>query len=121
MPNLIHSLDASNIYIFCRNINKKMGVNKLPLYIIHDCFASSANNLKIMENIVKSSFIEIYFGGNSYIEKMHSKLIEQIRSYTNILKSEDGEYIIINTINLPIPKIPNSFLDPNMTKIFIDG
>ena len=31
MPNLVHSLDASNIHILCEKLNNQ------PLYIIHDC------------------------------------------------------------------------------------
>jgi len=31
MPNLVHSLDASNIHILCEKLNNQ------PLYTIHDC------------------------------------------------------------------------------------
>ena len=49
---------------------------------------------------------------------MLNHLIEQIRSYTNILITEDGEeYININKKVILIPKILNS----EVAKIFIDG
>ena len=57
MPNLIHSLDASNIHLLCNKLVASQ--NQLPLrsgpnaannnilqgniYTIHDCFATSPN------------------------------------------------------------------------------
>ena len=64
MPNLVHSLDASNIHLMCKNLTG------IPIYTIHDCFASTCNNMSIIENKVKTSFIEIYFKDGNYLEKM---------------------------------------------------
>lgn len=47
MPNLIHSLDASNIQLLCKFLNENE--IKIPLYTVHDCFASTANNMSILE------------------------------------------------------------------------
>jgi len=55
MPNLIHSLDASNIHLLCEKLKD------IPLYTIHDCFASTPNNMEVIEKMVKFAFIEIYF------------------------------------------------------------
>jgi hypothetical protein len=119
MPNLIHSLDASNIHLLCNNL-KLMNIQP-PLYTIHDCFASTPNNMAIMENEVKKSFIEIYFKDQNYIEKMHNNLIEQIRSYkqTQIINGE--EIIEIDNKVYKIPNIPQSFLNQKIVHIFIEG
>jgi len=91
MPNLVHSLDASNIHILCEKLNNQ------PLYTIHDCFASTANNMYDIEKKVKASFIEIYFNNENYLEKMHMNLIDQIKSINNeIININENEYIIIN-------------------------
>jgi DNA-directed RNA polymerase len=58
MPNFIHSLDACNVHIL---IYKLIQSNKIPVYTVHDCFASTANNMLILEHNVKTAFINIYF------------------------------------------------------------
>ena|SRR5882672_263586 len=40
MPNLIHSLDASNVYLLVKIILQLNIANLHNLYTIHDCFAS---------------------------------------------------------------------------------
>jgi len=41
--NLINSLDASNIHLLILKF-----INQ-PLYAIHDCFATDANNMKYLD------------------------------------------------------------------------
>jgi DNA-directed RNA polymerase len=68
MPNLLHSLDASNIHLLCNNLSGQ------PLYTIHDCFATTANNMVVIEQEVKKTFIEIYFSSGNYLVKMHNNI-----------------------------------------------
>jgi len=66
MPNLIHSLDACNIHLL---INKVLDNNfNFPIYTIHDCFASTPNNMASLERLIKLTFLTIYFEGK-YLEK----------------------------------------------------
>ena len=115
MPNLVHSLDASNIHLMCKNLSG------IPIYTIHDCFASTANNMSIIEDKVKTSFIEIYFKDGNYLEKMHKHLIEQIKSYNNTIIKDGNEYIEINNVDYLLPKIPEAFINNDVLNIFIDG
>ena len=57
MPNLIHSLDASNIHLLIPKLTDQ------PLYTVHDCFATTANNMSKLDNLIliKETFIQIYF------------------------------------------------------------
>ena len=52
MPNLIHSLDASNIHLCVNNI-LNLKVNNFNLYTIHDCFASDYKSIGLIELLVK--------------------------------------------------------------------
>lgn len=63
MPNLVHSLDASNVHLLCNNLTGQ------PLYTIHDCFATTPNNMEFIEHCVKDAFIKIYFSSGNYLEK----------------------------------------------------
>src|SRR5882762_5986359 len=80
MPNLIHSLDASNIHLIIPKLKN------IPIYTIHDCFATSVNNMVLLDFVVKSTFINIYFGDFNFMESMHTQLIKQI---TDNVHSED--------------------------------
>ena len=59
----------------------------IPIYTIHDCFASTANNMSIIEYKVKTSFIEIYFKDGNYLEKMHNHLgeLHKLKAITILL------------------------------------
>jgi DNA-directed RNA polymerase len=63
MPNLVHSLDASNVHLLCNNLTGQ------PLYTIQDCFATTPNNMEFIEHCVKDAFIKIYFSSGNYLEK----------------------------------------------------
>jgi DNA-dependent RNA polymerase len=99
MPNFIHSLDASNIHLLVKNIND-LNLNNLNLYTIHDCFASDYKNIRIIELLVKHSFVQLYFKKN-YLETVHNSFLNQIASYTDIfeesINNENIKYIIIPT------------------------
>ena len=92
MPNLIHSLDACNIHLLIKLMVEEN--IKLPDYTIHDCFASTPNNMKILEKMIKTTFLDIYFEGE-YLEKMHNNIIEQIKSFLGeYLIEEEGKWYI---------------------------
>jgi len=55
MPNFIHSLDAANVHLVLVSMSDRL----LPVYIILDCFASTANNLNKNIKLVKAVFINI--------------------------------------------------------------
>ena len=52
MPNFIHSLDASHIHLLINNI-EQLKIKDLNLYTIHDCFATDAKTMAILELLVK--------------------------------------------------------------------
>jgi DNA-dependent RNA polymerase len=61
MPNLIHSLDASNIHLLTLKLTGQ------PLYTVHDCFATTANNMSQLNKLIKEAFIQIYFTDGNYL------------------------------------------------------
>ena len=116
MPNLIHSLDASNIHLLIKNLNN------IPIFTIHDCFATLPNDMKNLELLVKRAFIEIYFLNDNYLEKMHENIVNQIKSYTLAVTDSKGiEHINIKGKDYVIPQIPESFTNKDVMNIFIKG
>jgi len=98
-PNLIHSLDSANIHILIQSIlNYKNNTgNKINLYTINDCFASTPNTMHEIEHLVRKSFADIYFGNKTYIYVMHENFVNQIKSFTNVFVDEkQQEYVLID-------------------------
>ena len=110
-------LKKSNlINLFIKNLRN------MPIYTIHDCFASLPNNMNILEILVKQAFIEIYFKDGNYLKTMHDHILKQIYSYTDVMRNSNGEeYIKVNGKDYVIPQIPNSFLDNKVMNEFIKG
>uniref|UniRef100_P33539 Probable DNA-directed RNA polymerase n=1 Tax=Agaricus bitorquis TaxID=5343 RepID=RPOP_AGABT len=79
MPNFIHSLDASNVHLLLNSVSYK----NLPVYTVHDCFASTANNMFKLEKLVKNAFINIYFNDEGYLLKLHKHFVDTIISATD--------------------------------------
>jgi DNA-directed RNA polymerase len=120
MPNLIHSLDACNIHLLIKNVlDNKLNI---PIYTIHDCFASTPNNMASLERLIKLTFLEIYFKGE-YLEKMHNNILEQIKSFIkeDIIQKDGKNYISYKNNLILLPEIPDSFLNKKTNKIFIKG
>ena len=116
MPNLVHSLDASNIHLMVESLNKQ------PIYTIHDCFATTANNMEEIERLVKEAFIEIYFSDVNYLEKMHKNILDQVKSYNEIKVDVEGkEYIDVKNEKMFLPQIPESFTSKELMSDFVRG
>jgi DNA-directed RNA polymerase len=52
MPNFIHFLDASNVHLLFKFLFVEYGII-ISVYTVHDCFASTVNNMELLENTVK--------------------------------------------------------------------
>jgi DNA-directed RNA polymerase len=74
MPNLIHSLDGSTITLLVKNL---INLNVDNLYTIHDCFASTADNISLINELVRESFCQIY-AEESYLFNLHMFFIRYI-------------------------------------------
>lgn len=72
--------------------------NIIPLYTIHDCFATTANNMCMIKKNVTALFSFMYFR-TPYLKIVHNSLLYQLSSYTTIyacpLEYEDSENKII--------------------------
>ena len=78
MPNLIHSLDAASLGLFCEIYFKDDNrVNNF--YAIHDCFAVTADNVTSLLSELKSVYIFIYCN-NNYLEKLDNEIINSIKN-----------------------------------------
>jgi DNA-directed RNA polymerase len=120
MPNLIHSLDAANIHLLIKKLIMKGNISSI--YTIHDCFATTPNNMKILEMLIKSCFIKIYFTQENYLENMHKFFLAQIKSFApDCFKIKDSYYIKDEKGELKIPNIPPQFISNKLRQNFIDG
>ena len=129
MPNFIHSMDAAHIHILIdKLLNNKINI---PFYTIHDCFATTPNNMVVLNNIIKDSFIELYFE-KDYINKMHYFLLEQVKSFNHpkiiIEKINDKEELVKfvekenpEKVKKILPNLPGTFNWIDNKDLFIKG
>jgi DNA-directed RNA polymerase len=117
MPNLIHSLDASNIHLLIPKLTNE------SLYTIHDCFATDANNMKKLELFIKEAFIEIYFRDSNYLIGMHNDLVKQILDHAEryYINDKGNKIVIIDNKELTIPNLPDQFTSTEHNQLFIKG
>ncbi|RKP33911.1 hypothetical protein BJ085DRAFT_20939, partial [Dimargaris cristalligena] len=104
MPNFIHSMDAANIHLL---INLILSDKDLSLYTIHDCFASTPNNMGKINKFVRNTFIKLYFDKN-YLNIMHNNFIEQIKCHYTVYDNDNIKYFYIDDELVIIPNLPSS-------------
>jgi DNA-directed RNA polymerase len=120
MPNFIHSLDATNVHLLLYDI---INSDQIPVYTVHDCFASTANNMSILEYKVKLAFIDIYFNDEGFLLKSHNRIISQIKEVHETITINGKEYIDMSSYNKPdilIPELPIAFKTKELND-FIKG
>ena len=95
MPNLIHSLDASSLALLTDKFFNHSSENYFSqiknIYTIHDCFASTANNMKFIVCLLKLSYISIYTD-KGYLKKFN----KDIEIKTNNLQQNNNMQLLSN-------------------------
>lgn len=104
----------------------------LPIYTIHDCFATTPNNMELVKKNITLLFAEMYFV-TPYIYILHINLLKQILRHENIFgyplefikeessKDKNDKLIIkdfkkVNVISDKIIKIDLNYLDKPTNK-----
>ena len=78
MPNLVHSLDASSLSLL---INYLIIQDKnIPFFCVHDCFASTANNLPLIKSFFQNSLRDIF--SVNLISNIHSSFLQVLAPST---------------------------------------
>ena len=76
----------------------------MPAFTVHDCFATTPNNIDKMVEIVKQAFILIYFKDKGYLIKFHEHILNELNemeTYSIILK-DNKYYLKMTWMNLKI-------------------
>lgn len=110
IANLIHSLDAAHIHNLINKLNQDL--DPIPIYTIHDCYATTPYNMEKLNGIVLTTFIKLYFDEN-YIKIFHRNILEQIKSFGyKIEEGPDGQFIRVSEGDgiIIIPIIPEELI-----------
>ena len=113
IPNLIHSLDSNHLILI---VNKFINDNQ-NILTVHDCFIIHPQNYYLLQNIVRSEFINLY-ANKSLIEKFHENALSEIKEHHNIQKTKDG--YLIDKLGILIPNHPYQN-NPKFFKNVIDS
>lgn len=105
MPNLIHSLDAASLSILIHKYFYNYDNNIKNIFAIHDCFATTCNNMNFVINTLKLTYISIY-SDKAYLRELDKNMIIHIKN--NIDETFDNKkikFVTITTANKEL-KIP---------------
>lgn len=109
VPNLIHSMDAATISLLCETITKNFG-DRINLITIHDCFATNANHVGLIDFHVKASFLKIY-QDQDFVDKFHSFLLTYLNNLGFSLNEDKTLLLTKPTIAIPQKAVFNKALD----------
>ena len=96
MPNLIHSLDSSVLFLLYNSFYAFVdGDNNIVnFYSVHDCYGISAKYVENLITILKTIYIELY-SDSGYIQKFDQDVIKLIQfTYGTNVKYNDNTRII---------------------------
>lgn len=106
MPNLIHSLDASSIALLYK-VFSAQGCGSI--FTIHDCFAVTANDVKLLIDLLKGVYIKIY-SEEVYLSILHDHIKNTIiNTFGKDIFSCDLKFIYVGPKKekIPYPSIEN--------------
>lgn len=78
MPNLIHSLDATSMFLLYDEFTKNYG-DIVNLYTIHDCFSTTADKGDKLLVLIRSIYTKLYIE-NNYLRTFDEGIINIIRN-----------------------------------------
>lgn len=99
IPNVIHSLDASHLHIVVGQL-KSHNINEF--LSVHDCFGAHPNNIKVMSELVRVSFANLYSSPH-YIDTFHEDVIKNVSDYYEVL----DDVILFKGKKIKIPAKPS--------------
>jgi DNA-directed RNA polymerase len=126
MPNIVHSMDASNITLLIKSILSFNNNKLIPLLTIHDCFATNANYIDLLSYHVKCAFLSIY-KNNDFVLNYHQDIINYLKKCGLQFINNDSEVLCIlnknkklKYIKHKLPTLPNlnNSLDLNNNILF---
>lgn len=79
MPNLIHSLDAASLSLLIDNYFNVYKNDTKNIFAIHDCFATTCNNMKFIIENLKIIYISIY-ADKKYLKELDENIINHVRN-----------------------------------------
>jgi DNA-directed RNA polymerase len=103
VPNIVHSFDAGNIAILVKQLLSNE--NYINLFTIHDCFATSANDVQLMKFQVRFAFMLLY-SKKQFIEAYHEFIINYIKNSGYIVNCDETEVVLSRKKSLKIPIKP---------------
>jgi DNA-dependent RNA polymerase len=115
MPNLIHSLDASALFLLYNSFYKTVfkETHNVNFYSVHDCYGVTAKYVDTLISILKTIYIELY-SDSLYLQKFDEDIIKMIlSSYGEDSSSYNKKTRIIKIVkdgnkeDITLPEISN--------------
>lgn len=81
MPNLIHSLDATSMYLLYKSFTKTYP--EAQFFSVHDCFGTTTDKVATLKVILASVYTDLY-SQNHYLSSFDEDMLRSIETNTDI-------------------------------------
>lgn len=117
MPNLIHSLDAASMTLMFKSFHK-LSKKNVNLFTVHDCFATTANNVPYLLSTITQVYMFFYKDWNYMIQFDENMINNIIKNYGDKNASWDKEQRILKIMDkkFTLPKIENIYHELTVQK-----
>lgn len=107
MPNLVHSLDATSLCLLYDAFSKSYKSHP-QFYCVHDCFASTADKIENLKNLLASVYTNLYLD-NQYLIEFDQNIIDTLNKCNfkvedRKIDMKDGTFIELYDINWVLNK-----------------
>lgn len=83
MPNLIHSLDGSSLYLLYERFLNSFTNEPVQFFSVHDCFGTTCDKVFLLKTILASVYTDLY-SSDPYIYKFDESIFDSIEANTDL-------------------------------------
>lgn len=111
--NVVHSLDATHIILFCAQWFNDQEIHR-PISFVHDCYGTTLNYVGDMNILLRKAFIELYESKNEkpiYLIQFHQRQIQNLKDAGFEVNDDNTHFVlplsngVKNIIIPPVPKL----------------
>lgn len=97
MPNLIHSLDATSMYLLHKSFSKTY--DDPQFFSVHDCFGTTTDKVATLKVMLASVYTDLY-SDNHYLSCFDEDIFKSIETNTDIKVDKNNRTVNLSNGNV---------------------
>ena len=117
MPNLVHSLDSTSLFLLFTSFFKSSSKNKQKnFYSVHDCYGVSVTDIDLLISLLRNVYIDLY-SNKKYIEDFDKDIRDVFIKSLSTKDSKNEDVFLDNEkraiyrnkeLLIKLPKLPTN-------------